>query len=662
MKLNGKTALRAAKYLAGFAAMFFCASCVNQLTEGTVSSSNSSSKTLNIAVTNYSDLVYSDSSLAESSSSRTIMPDSYDASGVDLYIYGSAANGDVFSAPAKVEFTGATSTDGSTSTTVGTIKIDADVAQWEFTLVAVEKNSTAPANLAEMKSNAVLIGYASLDMTYGDTAKFTLSPDGLTKEASVALKLYNDGWTTPDGYSIKAGIYKLTDGSDATTTGDGTGDTTAQDITSLDSTEPADANYSLDTMTPGTYVFKVIYTNSSTSKTFIWSDTLIVLPGKTVDNSIAIPNVIGTVPSAPADFKASYEADSEDERTGYYTVDFEWARGSKNELSYELELLTLADDTTALPTSDDEWTTAAVKTDASSVTFGSGTNSDSVTDFSASEVYSSGSLLTGNKAASLFAQLGIRYAARLRAVNDAGSSDWAYVSVDGTTGTVFTSAVINRYRTTYHLNGGTYYETGDTTASGSQTDIVEYACQSTDGNSIIQPDGATENGPLLKYNTATWSAWVDGSGNTVTETTYTGSANLDLYAKYSNGTSDVEFLQKEDYDIKGTWITVDGTALTDGQKTLTIDAESATESVWNFKPVADGNKITDDFAYDTVILTLTKGGETYFATSADNAGTAGTDFTIPLSKLNVGTYQVTLGASYSTSIYVSYPVTVTIER
>ena len=654
MKFNAKMALRAAKYLAAFAAMFVCASCSNQLTEGTVSDSGSSSKTLNIAVTNYSDLVSSSSSSStENSSARTIMPDSYDANAVDLYIYGTAANGDVFSAPVKVNFI------SSESTTVGTIKINADAAAWEFTLVAVEKGSDAPASLAEMKADAVLIGYASLDMTYGDTAKFTLSPDGLTKEAAVALKLYNDNWTTPDGYSVKAGIYKLTDGADATTSGDGTGETTAvQTIDSLASSEPDTANYSLPSMTPGTYLFKVTYTNDSNKKTFVWSDTLIVLPGKTVDNSIAIPNVIGNTPSVPTGFKASYEENADADRNGYYTVDFEWTRGSKNELSYELELLTLSSSTTTLPASDDEWTTALSESDASSVTFD--------TDFSSQDVYDSGSLLTGNKAASLFAELGVCYAARLRAVNDAGSSDWAYVTVDGTAGTAFTGTVINRYRTTYHLNGGIYYETGDTTTSGSQTDIVVYSCQSADGNAILQPDGNTAAGPLLRYSaddgSAVWSTWADGSGTEVTDTAYTGSANLDLYAKYSNGESEVEFLQKEDYDIKGSWITVDGTALTDGQKTLTLDAGENSTSTWNFTPVADGNKITDSFAYDTVTITLTKGGQTYYAASESDVGTAGISFTFPISKLSVGTYQVTISAQYSTAIYVSYPVTVSVER
>lgn len=636
------------------AAMIF-ASCSN-LTDANVSSSSSSEdkNTLNIEVTNYDEVV-TQASKSANRASRTIIPDSFDSDGVDLYIYGVATTGDKFTAPVKVEFEGNTDAAGvNTSKTVGKIKIDAEAEVWEFTLAAVAKGDV-PATPDEMKTKAVLIGYASLDMTYGDTAKFTLSPDGLTKEAQIAMKLYNDGWTTPDGYKITAGIYKLTDGADATTKGDGSGDATAKDFASLDTSEPATANYTLPSMTPGTYLFKVIYTSDATKKSFVWSDTLIVLPGKTVDSSIAIPNVIGEKPSVPTVFKASYEAGSEDERIGYYTVDFEWSRGSNNELSYELEVLPLAAATT-LPSSDDEWNTAATGTKA--LPFDA--------KFSSSDFYSSGSLLTGNTAAAAYLELGVRYAARLRAVNDAGKSDWAYVTVDGTKGTAFTSAVISRYRITYNLNGGVYYSDGDTSKTGSAVNIVEYFCEkTTGGNAILQPDGKGADGLLnatADANSAAWGEWVTGDGTKFTETAYTGSANLELFAKYSSGTQDVEFLKKEDYFIKGTWLTVDEKAFTDGQNALSIDASKKTSSKWNFKPVADGNKITAEFKYDSVTIALTKGAQTYWSKTVYDVGTAGTDFVIPLSKLNIGTYLVTVSASYSTNIYVSYPIAATITR
>lgn len=634
------------------AAMIF-ASCSN-LTDANVSSSSEDKNTLNIEVTNYDEVV-TQASKSANRASRTIIPDSFDSDGVDLYIYGVATTGDKFTAPVIVEFEGNADAAGANpSKTVGKIKIDAEAEVWEFTLAAVAKDDV-PATPDEMKTKAVLIAYASLDMTYGDTAKFTLSPDGLTKAASVAMKLYNDDWTTPDGYKITAGIYKLTDGADATTTGDGKGTTTIKENLSLGTSAPADANYTLLSMTPGTYLFKVIYTSDATKKSFVWSDTLIVLPGKPVDSSIAIPNVIGEKPSVPTGFKASYKADSEDERIGYYTVDFEWSRGSNNELSYELEVLPLADATT-LPSSDDKWNTAATGTKA--LPFDA--------KFSSSDFYSSGSLLTGNTAAAAYLELGVRYAARLRAVNDAGKSVWAYVTVDGTKGTAFTSAVISRYRITYNLNGGVYYADKDTSKPGSAVNIVEYFCEkTTGGNAILQPDGNGDDG-LLKAtadaNSATWGAWVTGDGTKFTETAYTGSANLELFAKYSSGTQDVEFLKKEDYFIKGTWLTVDGTQLTDGQKTLTIDASAKDSSIWNFKTAADTNKITGEFKYDSVTIALTKGAQTYWSKTEYDVGTDGRDFEIPLSKLNIGTYLVTVSASYSTNIYVSYPITATITR
>ena len=638
------------------AAMIF-ASCSN-IVDANVSSSSEDKNTLNIEVTNYDEVV-TQASKSANRASRTIIPDSFDSDGVDFYLYGTNTSGGTFG-PEKVTFKGNTeAAGGAASKTVGTINIPANSAVWEFTLVAVAPQGAEAPTEATLKDNAVLIGYSSMDMLNGDTAKFTLSPDGLTKAASVAMKLYNDGWTTPTGYKITAGIYKLTDGADATITGDGKGTTTIKENLSLETSAPADANYSLDSMTPGTYLFKVIYTSDATKKSFVWSDTLIVLPGKIVDSSIAIPNVIGEKPSEPTGFKASYKADSEDERIGYYTVDFEWTRGdSKNELSYKLEVLPLADSTTtaALPSSDAEWTTAANGTEPLSFD----------AKFSSSDVYGSGSLLTGNTAAAAYLELGVRYAARLCAVNDAGKSDWAYVTVDGTKGTAFSSAVISRYRITYNLNGGVYYADKDTSKPGSAVNIVKYFCEkTTDGNAILQPNGNGADG-LLKAtadaNSATWGAWVTGDGTKFDKTAYTGSANLELFAKYSNGEQDVEFLQKEDYFIKGAWLTVDGTQLTDGQKTLTIDAYANTPSTWNFKPVADGNKITAEFKYDSVTLALTKGAQTYWSGTKNDVGTAGTNFEIPLSKLNVGIYLVTVSASYSTNIYVSYPIAVNITR
>lgn len=651
------------------AAMIF-ASCSN-IVDANVSSSSEDKNTLNIEVTNYDEVV-TQASKSANHASRTIIPDSFDSDGVDFYLYGTNTSGGIFG-PEKVTFKGNTeAAGGAASKTVGTISIPANSAVWEFTLVALATGATAPTE-ATLKDNAVLIGYSSMDMLNGDTAKFTLSPDGLTKAASVAMKLYNDGWTTPNGYKITAGIYKLTDGADATNKGDGSGDATAQVITSLGTSEPADANYSLASMTPGTYLFKVIYTSDATKKSFVWSDVLIVLPGKPVDNKIAIPNIIGTAPTAPTAFKAGYVEKSEDKFSGWYTTAFEWERGSKNENNFEIEVLEFKDaDTAVTPPADADaaWTTALAA--GKSVTYDS--------KFSSEANYEDGSLLSGNTKAQLRLELGKRYFARIRAVNDAGGSAWTLVDLTAApaepTGTkAFTGNTINRYRLTYFMNGGAYYDNkaeadADTAGTGGKTaDIVEYYCEnSTAGTAIKTADGTAGN-PIITKNTYTWSYWSkDATSETASRynepgaapEAYKGYKNLDLYAMFATDAS-VAIFDKKSLEIQDGWIAVDTGTLTG--KTAAIEVAAATEVTWTFTPGevndAEGKKI-ENFAYDKVNFTVTKGGTTFEAKSADNVSAA-TDFTMSLSRLPAGVYQVMFTAHYGATT-VSYPITATITR
>lgn len=648
------------------AAMIF-ASCSN-IVDANVSSSSEDKNTLNIEVTNYDEVV-TQASKSANRASRTIIPDSFDSDGVDFYLYGTNTSGGTFG-PSKVDFKGNAEAAGGTSKTVGTINIPANSAVWEFTLVAVAHGDAAPTDETTLKDNAVLIGYSSMDMLNGDTAKFTLSPDGLTKEASVAMKLYNDGWTTPTGYKITAGIYKLTDGADATITGDGKGTTTIKENLSLGTSAPADANYSLPSMTPGTYLFKVIYTSDATKKSFVWSDVLIVLPGKPVDSSIAIPNIIGTEPAAPTAFKAGYVENSEDKFSGWYTTAFEWERSStKNENNYEIEVFEFKDAVTVTPPADADAAWPTVPTDGSSVTYDS--------KFSSAANYESGSLLSGNTKAQLRLELGKRYFARIRAVNDAGESDWTLVALatapaEPTGIQKFTGNTINLYRLTYFMNGGTYYDDkatadADTAGTGGSTaDRVSYHCEdSKTGIEIKKADGT----PIIKKNTYTWSYWskdatseaasrYNNEPGTDAPAKYKGYKNLDLYAMFTADAS-VAIFDKKSLEIQDGWITVDTGNITG--KTATIEVTTQTEVKWTFTPGevkdAEGNKIKN-FAYDKVNFTVTKGGATFEAKSADNVSAA-TDFT--MSNLAAGIYQVMFTAHYGTTT-VSYPITTTIKR
>lgn len=640
----------------GFVA--FVLSCSQGAIDASVSKRDDKTHTLNIEITNYDDVVTSsqksigERALVQKSGARTIIPDSFDSDGLDFYLYGSATSGKTFG-PTEVTFKGK-----DTSKTVGTIAISADANVWEFTLVAIEDSGVAPTTLSEMKTNAVLIGHSSMDMANGDTAKFILSPDGLTKEASVAMKLYLDSWgdISLDDYKATAGIYKLTDGSLVS-------DLTKTDFTDLPNfptSAPSTANYEVDTMEPGTYLFKVTFENSKTNKKFIWSDVIIILPGKTVENEVAIPNVIGTKPDDPTDFKAGYITGSEDKYNDYYLAEFTWKRGtSKNENYFEIDLLELADATTTIPNDDDSWTSAVDTDNGISTTYG--------VKFSSSEIYEDGSLLSGNEKVQARLELGKRYFARIRAVNDAGVSDYVYVSLDGTEN--FTSDTINRYRITYHLNYGKF--NGDvegTPYTDKIDDIVLYYCQeSPTGNAIIQPNGTTitlvyEPDTNTKYN---WTSWKTGDNtkyDLAANPNYIDYKNLDLYANYETDAS-VEIFDKSSYEIKPEWISAGSNQLT--SKTTTIDVTNETEINWKITPTgikdASGTDITE-FAYDIVNFTVSKGGKTLFAASEKNVKVdVGTTFTMPLDNLSTGTYNVIFTARKGTTT-VSCNITTTITR
>ncbi len=644
------------------AAMIF-ASCSN-LTDANVTSSSEDKNTLNIEVTNYDEVV-TQASKSANRASRTIIPNSFDSDGVDFYLYGTNTSGGTFG-PEKVTFKGnADAAGGAASKTVGTINIPANSSVWEFTLVAVTSGDAAPTE-ATLKDNAVLIGYSSMDMLNGDTAKFTLSPDGLTKEAEIAMKLYTDGWELPAEFTAKAGIYLLTTGADA----GADAAKTEQSVAFTDTTKD-EANavaYTIASFTPGTYLFKVTFEKTGSNKKFYWSDVLVVLPGKTINNAVGIPNVIGEKPEAPTAFKAGYVENSEDKFSGWYTTAFEWERGSKNENNFEIEVLEFKDADTAvtLPTSDDEWTAAS--------TAGSHETYDS--KFSSEANYESGSLLSGNTKAQLRLELGKRYFARIRAVNDAGESAWTLVALADApaepTGTKAFTGTINRYRLTYFMNGGAYYDDkaaadADTAGTGGKTaDIVSYHCEdSTTGIEIMKADGT----PIIKKNTYTWSYWSkDATSETasrynepgVAPENYKSYKNLDLYAMFATDAG-VAIFDKKSLEIQDGWITVDTGTLTG--KTATIEVATETEVKWTFTPGevkdAEGKKI-ENFAYDKVNFTVTKGGATFEAQSADKVGAA-TEFAMSLSNLPAGIYQVMFTAHYGTTT-VSYPITTTITR
>lgn len=588
------------------------------------------------------------------------MPDAFKTSDtLSYYLYGKASNGE------EKKWTSVTVEDGK-------FTLDVEPYNWNLTLAVTADAATTITEadkLTDVKGKAVLIGYASVDLTrQANSASFTLKPDGLTTPGKVNLttKLLDD-WTIPASIdSVKLGIYNLTNGTEVTYSDDNsTVESVARtDFSTIFGDGKASGKFgkSEKKLAPGTYTFKVEFLNAKGECEAEWSDSLVILPGKTNKTAVAIPNVIGTAPAAATDFTASYVSGTEDSTPGFYDVKFDWVgKDCVNERSFEIDLLevTGTKTVTAIPTSDTEWDKAVKDSGKEAVTYGA--------DVIEKQLYVAGSLLANNTSLTMKLPLGKAYVARIRAVNHAGPSENAYVKV-GTgkgTGTVFEGTFINLFRIRYNLQGGTYTPATGTEQTGTpQTaPIVDYASKEI-------PYLVPATNTLVKNNIS-WTKWKKAD-NTYVDTTekYSGPANIDLYACYTTDAT-VTIFDAADYKLDAAWIKVGkdpATPLT-GTESCTVTVSKATALntdgalIWTVT-VADKGKdslITGDFAYDSVTIKVSAFGNTYYTQTQANVavGTPATFTQTGAKLLESGTYNVMITATEGTTT-VTLPVVLTI--
>ena len=211
-------------------------------------------------------------------------------------------------------------------------------------------------------------------------------------------------------------------------------------------------------------------------------------------------------------------------------------------------------------------------------------------------IWVSGSLLKGNETATAKLVLGKRYAVRIRAVNDAGVSAWAYATLDGntTTGsTAFTSNLINLFRITYQktdTNGrlATY------TATPAFENVQYYNQSETTGIAIAIPyrsaeeeadTSVTRDVTVKDPSNAYWAYWKNYNETNQDPENYTGFENLTLipvFAKQSDITifDDTENLMSKD-NITLTMVTGTGTLGTiDANNSIEIDLNTIKSIKW----------------------------------------------------------------------------------
>lgn len=526
--------------------------------------SSATAKKLTLNVQSDSDLIdFTTASFTEAA--REIVPAALDASTLNFYLGGT----DLVTGSAipiqQVSFVGTKDADDNTSTTEGTVTVDIEASNYRLTLVAVPSTVTVSGTaLSDYITEAVLIAYATADLRYTAEAaavNFVLMSDGISGTGTINLSVYLDDWSA-ESLALKqsdtdlviakamAGLYNIETGNAISNTTDTLDLSTATSLTNAVSYTGGETT----NVNAGTYDFTVTFTLKNGNK-YIYSDKLIVLPHQVTEAVVAIPEVIELPPTAPENFKIGYIAPSYSD-SDYYKVVFNWDDKSKNEQYFELELYDVTVDT--------ENITPATKN--AEAAWGSSTSSNTKTysyNFYGLKVdngpsWYAGSLNRNNEAAVFYIPLGKRYLARIRAVNQAGNSEYALTTVDtdkvysvpavteytialglstaesaylsaaetrnGTTSpavTKFNTDVINLFRIRYELSGGKF-------AEGSKT-TVYYFDQLTDGNPIMVPDGEAEvelatdvvnsnsdvynggNSLKLQYGTGdaarTWTAW-----------------------------------------------------------------------------------------------------------------------------------------------------------
>lgn len=659
--MKGKKIFR--NCIGALALLLGLAGCQNSLEGDSVSGGGIEGlRTLTVEIKNYSEFVEESSVQANRFAfARSIMPDAFKTSDtLSYYLYGKASNGE------EKEWTSVTVKNGK-------FTLDVEPYNWNLTLAVTADAATTITEadkLPDVKGKAVLIGYASVDLTrHANSASFTLKPDGLTTPGQVNLTTSLDGWTIPASIEkVTLGIYNLTNGTEVTySDGNSTVESVARtDFSTIFGDGKASGKFgkSEKKLAPGTYTFKVEFLDADDNCQAEWSDSIVILPGKTNDKPVAIPNVIGTVPEAVTTFTASYVAGTEDSTPGFYDVKFEWVGDAcKNERNFEIDLLDVTGSTVAaIPTDDTTWKSAVTDSGKEAVTY----NSEVISD----QLYIEGSLLANNTSLTMKLPLGKAYVARIRAVNRAGSSDNAYVTVGTGKGTekVFEGTFINLFRIRYNLQGGTYTPA---TGTAQTTPIVDYASAAT---AYLVPDAtsdATKN--ILKKGNISWTKWKKADGTYVDlagTPNYSGPENIDLDACYTTD-ADVNIFDAADYKLDAAWIKVgkDSATLTgtDPSYTVTVSKAAALEAngdlTWTITVADKGeaSPITGTFAYDSVKIEVSSAGIHHYTQTQANVavGTAKTFTQTGAKLLESGTYNVMITATAGTTP-VTLPVVLTI--
>lgn len=365
-------------------------------------------KAQDVSARSISGLVENYSEHFKADETRTILPDAFSLTDDTLhfYLYGEATNGQKTGKGDGKELIEIENIDDAT----GAFTMDLKPYNWALTLFVSTEGGQVENNFAEAFKKALLVARAHVDLTsYSSAAKFYLTSVGLTGNGTVKGDVTLDGWTLPDGSTIQAGLYNLVSGEALS----GKLYPAAPASASAFGAGPiAFGGESGASVPAGIYDFAVTITLAN-GKKFIYSDALVVVPGKTTDCTVAVPPIIDVVPKAPEKFFASWDdttIDAPNYAPDTFSCVFTWEDKANNEAGFRIQIQEVLEDADNIVGSGATWDESA-----SAVYYDSEVFKDEL-------YYVDGSLMRNNDCVVLRLPLGHKYSARIWAVNDAGVS------------------------------------------------------------------------------------------------------------------------------------------------------------------------------------------------------------------------------------------------
>lgn len=216
---------------------------------------------------------------------RMILPENYTLSdtGLEYYLYARNEITEEEIGPKKISVT-SDRLDASGKT--GSILIDLPPCDYFLGLFCCKAGEAETGTLELLKTSAVLSAYANADLRYQKDVTFCMTSKDTIYPGTASLKIYTDGWNLADstylGYTVEAKLLN-TDGTDTASC------SYHVPLLTIPNTAPSTANF-VAGIKPGTYTLKITFSNGT--KTFSWSDNIVILAGKPTEATIGLPLLI----------------------------------------------------------------------------------------------------------------------------------------------------------------------------------------------------------------------------------------------------------------------------------------------------------------------------------------------------------------------------------